>query len=497
MRFIYFFLTIFPYLIYSQDITDAINWSIENESGNARYSAMGGAFGALGGNLSAISSNPASGAVFELSRFGGSLVSNINQTKSNFKSNINNVNSQNANYQIGLVYVFKNYGSGDLNKFSIGLNYQSQNNYNQDIKISGRNNNSIDNFFLNNAQGISLNDISFGSNESVSGVYRWLGNNIGYYAQQAFLGYQSYLLSYDSDTNSYYSLAKYNNGLDQDNSTIIEGYNNIASLNLSWQYKDNLYMGINLNFHDILYEKENRHIETNFDDDSAITRIDFRNYLSTVGNGISIQGGIIYKAGSLRFGLSYKSPTFYAFEDNLDQYLETNSIDTDGISYNDIVDPRVTNIYEYNFKSPSKFTFSSGAVINNMILLNLDVTSKNYSKSSFKHQFDGVYTDLNNAISRNLTNVLDYKIGTEIKINNFSLRGGYKIINSPYDNIDENYFNASSLGLGYNFRSSTVDFALVNSKLNYNYQMFDSGLTDSASIINEKVNIILSYNIIF
>ena len=135
MRFIYFFLTIFPYLIYSQDITDAINWSIENESGNARYSAMGGAFGALGGNLSAISSNPASGAVFELSRFGGSLVSNINQTKSNFKSNINNVNSQNANYQIGLVYVFKNYGSGDLNKFSIGLNYQSQNNYNEDIKI--------------------------------------------------------------------------------------------------------------------------------------------------------------------------------------------------------------------------------------------------------------------------------------------------------------------------------------------------------------------------
>ena len=497
MRFIYFFLTIFPYLAYSQDITDAINWSIENESGNARYSAMGGAFGALGGNLSAISSNPASGAVFELSRFGGSLVSNINQTKSNFKSNINNVTSQNANYQIGLVYVFKNYGSGDLNKFSIGLNYQSQNNYNQDIKISGRNNNSIDNFFLNNAQGINLNDISVGSNESVSGVYRWLGNNIGYYAQQAFLGYQSYLLSYDSDTNSYYSLAKYNNGLDQDNSTIIEGYNNIASLNLSWQYKDNLYMGINLNFHDILYEKENKHIETNFDDDSAITRIDFRNYLSTVGNGISIQGGIIYKAGSLRFGLSYKSPTFYAFEDNLDQYLETSSIDTDGISYTDIVDPRVTNIYEYNFKSPSKFTFSSGAVINNMILLNLDVTSKNYSKSSFKHQFDGVYTDLNNAISRNLTNVLDYNIGTEIKINNFSLRGGYKIINSPYESIDENYFNASSIGLGYNFRSSTVDFALVNSKLNYNFQMFDSGLTDSASIINEKVNIILSYNIIF
>ena len=32
----------------------------------------------LGGNLSAISNNPASGAVFELSRFGGSLIANSN-----------------------------------------------------------------------------------------------------------------------------------------------------------------------------------------------------------------------------------------------------------------------------------------------------------------------------------------------------------------------------------------------------------------------------------
>ena len=497
MKSICFFLILFPFLIYAQDISDALNWSIENESGNARYSAMGGAFGALGGNLSAISSNPASGAVFELSRFGGSLISNSNQIKSNFKSNLNIINTQNANYQIGLIYVFKNYGNGNLNKFSIGLNFQSQNNYDQDIKISGRNNNSIDNFFLNNAQGINLNDISVGSNESVGGVYRWLGNNIGYYAQQAFLGYQSYLLNYDSQTNSYYSLAKYNDGLDQENLIFKEGYNNVASFNVSWQYKSNLYMGINLNFHDILYEKENRHVETNFDDDSAITKIDFRNYLSTVGNGISVQGGVIYKAGSLRFGLSYKSPTFYSFEDNLEQYLETSSIDTNGISYTDIIDPRVTNIYEYNFKSPSKFTFSTGAVINNMILLNLDLVSKNYSKSSFRHQFDGVYTDLNDAIKKNLTNVMDYNVGTEIKINNFSVRGGYKILKSPYENVNDNYFSAKSFGLGYNFKSSTVDFAVISSKLNYNYQLFDTGLTDSVSIVDEKVNIILSYNIIF
>ena len=32
------------------------------------------------------------------------------------------------------------------------------------------------------------------------------------------------------------------------------------------------------------------------------------------------------------------------FEDNLDQYMETSSIDIDGNTYTDIVDPRITNI---------------------------------------------------------------------------------------------------------------------------------------------------------
>ena len=42
----------------------------ENISGNSRFEAMSGAFGALGGNLSAIHVNPAAGAVFNTNQFG-------------------------------------------------------------------------------------------------------------------------------------------------------------------------------------------------------------------------------------------------------------------------------------------------------------------------------------------------------------------------------------------------------------------------------------------
>ena len=41
--------------------------------------------------------------------------------------------------------------------------------------------------------------------------------------------------------------------------------------------------------------KSFRHLENNFDNDSAITLIDFRNELLTRGKGFSVQLGMIYK----------------------------------------------------------------------------------------------------------------------------------------------------------------------------------------------------------
>ncbi|UJH89691.1 hypothetical protein LZ575_11495 [Antarcticibacterium sp. 1MA-6-2] len=48
----------------AQDITDAVRYSTEGLSGTARFRAMSGAFGALGGDLSAMTVNPAGSAVF-------------------------------------------------------------------------------------------------------------------------------------------------------------------------------------------------------------------------------------------------------------------------------------------------------------------------------------------------------------------------------------------------------------------------------------------------
>ncbi|MGA1772464.1 MAG: transporter, partial [Flavobacteriaceae bacterium] len=57
-------------LLQAQTATDAFRYSQKQLSGSARYTAMAGAFGALGGDFSAVVDNPAGAAVFINSEIG-------------------------------------------------------------------------------------------------------------------------------------------------------------------------------------------------------------------------------------------------------------------------------------------------------------------------------------------------------------------------------------------------------------------------------------------
>ena len=103
MRLLFFFLLSFA--VYAQSVYDAINYNFNNDIGNSRFTSMGGAFGALGGNLSSISINPASGSVFEMSRLGGSFAIESNNIESNFNNNFNERKNLRHNFKVEL-YMF-------------------------------------------------------------------------------------------------------------------------------------------------------------------------------------------------------------------------------------------------------------------------------------------------------------------------------------------------------------------------------------------------------
>ena len=118
---LYLFLSI-NQLSISQTYEDVLRYNSFNHEGTSRFNSMGGAFGALGGDLSAISINPASSSVFLDSEIGITLTFK-NQKISN-KFNNSNSNSKNDLFSYGgsgVVLVYENRNS----KFSVAYNLNS------------------------------------------------------------------------------------------------------------------------------------------------------------------------------------------------------------------------------------------------------------------------------------------------------------------------------------------------------------------------------------
>jgi len=92
----------------AQNINDVLRYSKENLQGTARFQAMGGAFGALGGDLSALNVNPAGAAVFNnsLLTLSGTYYNNTNDTRYFGSFNTNTFSNTDLS-QVGGVFVFK------------------------------------------------------------------------------------------------------------------------------------------------------------------------------------------------------------------------------------------------------------------------------------------------------------------------------------------------------------------------------------------------------
>jgi len=479
----------------AQDITDAVRYSDDNIQGTARFKAMSGAFGALGGDLSAVSINPAGSALFNNSYASLSISYQDNKSNTNYfgsKSSNNEINFD-LN-QAGGVFVFKNTRSdSQVRKFVLSINYEQTNNFNNEFFASGMNNSSIDNYFLQYAQGLRLDEISAFDGESYTDAYGDIGAIYGYNNQQAFLGYESYILEPDTydDDNTGYSSNISPGTFHHEYSHYTTGNNNKLSFNAAMKFNENFYLGLNLNSHFIDYNRTTYLFESNTNPGSLINEVGFENNLSTYGNGFSFQlGGIVKLNEILRIGASYDSPVWYNMNDETTQYLAAVRNES-GDNISQVIDPRVVNVFaDYKIQTPDKITGSLAFIIGQKGLISFDYSRKDYGKTKFKPSDDSYFRTLNNDINNILTASNTYRLGGELRHNQLSFRGGYRLEQSPYKN--SNFYGdlkGFSLGLGYSFGNTKLDFAYENSKRDYNQQLYRVGLTDSVGI-NSKNDII-------
>ncbi|MET0759861.1 MAG: outer membrane protein transport protein, partial [Flavobacterium sp.] len=218
----------------------------------------------------------------------------------------------------------------------------------------------------------------------------------------------------------------------------------------------------------------------------------------TYGTGFSFQLGTIVKVTkAVRLGLAYESPTWYELYDELAQGLAVVSADASGEFPTDFVNPQVINIYApYELQTPSKWTGSFAYVFGKSGLLSIDYAMKDYSNTQYRPKDD--FRNINNDMSNLLNCTSELRIGGEYKIKQWSLRGGYRFEQSPYqDEKTVGDLKGYSAGFGYNFGSTRLDLAYSNSQRDSQKQFFSQGLTDSAKIntVNENITLTLAFEL--
>ncbi|SFD30699.1 OmpP1/FadL family transporter [Algibacter pectinivorans] len=509
--------------IYAQDISDAVRFSQNEIQGTARYRALSGAFGALGGDMSAVSANPAGSAVFARSHasFSGSNVA-VNNNTNYFNASSS---SETSNFDInqgGAVFVFANRNTGSAwKKFTFGIAYERTNNYNNVwgfqngvntnsfVIVDDDDNelapvNSIANYFFQHSEHptipVEVGDILL-NGRSERQAYESVLNQFGTVHQQVFLGFQSGILGEDprsndfgTDINTLYISEAAGGNFTHDYDYFETGYNGKISFNFAAQHKDNLFLGLNLNSHFIDYQHSKSLSETN-SNGGAITSIDFDNTISTTGNGFSFQlGGIMKLSQEFRIGLTYDSPIWYSIDDETTQYLDTNVLlDENAIQ----LGLQSINVFpRYRLKTPAKITGSLAYVFGTQGLISFDYSNKNYGKTKFTPDAD--YMDLNAGISDVLTSASTYRFGAEYKVKQLSFRGGYRFEESPYeDGITVGDLTGFSLGLGYNFGNTKLDLTYDKWDREDETPLYNLGLIDTANVNrgNSNITLTLGFNI--
>jgi membrane protein involved in aromatic hydrocarbon degradation len=501
----------------AQNYGDALRYSTEELGGTARFRGLSGAFGALGGDPSAININPAGSAVYNASEISFSLNNNARKydinfldTKSTDKMNDFNVNQFSVNFVIPT-------GEPVVKKITFAFNYNQMKNFDVDkFTFFGNGGKGLTDYFTHYANsGNGGSGYQFGYLTPID-LYnrnintRWYQEDVGEQyahlrgnARTAFLGVISGIVEPVAltATNTSYTSNGGNNWkhkykLERD------GYVNKYNFNFGMQLGDYVFVGTNLNSHSIneraFYGLRDDAIGGN----STVTYVNHQQRVETTGSGFSFQLGAIAKPiENLRLGVSYQSPTWYSMKEQYREvlYSKVGTQDRDLELLNHYSDP-IWFEREYKFRTPSAWTGSAAYIIAKRAILSVDYTYKAYDNLTFR---SSNMRDENQIIQNDLGDTSALRIGGEFRVpfkmggatNYWSFRAGYRYEQSPYrkEIAPVGDLTAYSGGIGVTLGGVRLDASYDVAKQTNTFQMYENVLTDKAEIKSTQGNFLFTF----
>ena len=497
----------------AQSADDVILFSRYFSGGTARSAGMSGAFGALGGDMSVISSNPAGLAVYRSSEFTITPAMNFAGTNADIVDHKFNENSARFMMNnLGYVYTKNLYNEKGLQSFNFGIAYNRLNDFNSKayIRRAAATSSMLDEFVYYANGYDKFIPIPMNPND-LNTFYEGLA-------------YDMYAIDIDSN-GEYFS--------DYDDYAPPYGplYRSMSSrlnvgeyaLSLGLNFNHNLYFGATLGIQDVSYRDYYFHEEK--PDFEYMRDFNFSDEYTINGVGLNFKTGVIWRPiQMLRFGAAVHTPTHLWLKPYLLTGMGVNWNNTppteDGKAPNAYLETESDPSERYRITTPWRYNLSAAAVLGNRGIVNVDVEVIDYSSSSVmpkskKENYDSdiieFYDDINNDISSDLKTAVNVKGGGEVRLGPVYLRGGMAFYGNPYntkafdDDIKKTLKNTMSYsaGIGFRNRDFYMDAAYIYMKhpkkitnlyLSYND---DSAWYEQATLQTTSSKVVLTFGFRF
>ena len=504
---------------HAQTAYDALRYSENNYEGTARSVAMGNAFTALGGDLGAVTINPAGSAVAKYSQITitPGLTFSANNTRGvspfddgslpyferQMRSSITKFSMPN----LGFTFNWDTNRSSGLKNMSFGFVMNRSNSWNEDIYANGVNSTTS---FMGAVAAAS-------SGLPASGLGR--EDAFDYYDWRSVIGYQSGMISpfggfedeyvgategiYENEDGYDIALA---GPIEQTYGRSVIGNKNDYIFNIGANISDFLYLGANfgittLSYNDTWYFKEAAIDPSDFEiglDNGQTIYFDsmkYKNSYNASGSGYYAKFGFILTPGfGLRIGGAVQTPTMNVIDES---WFEEGQADFSDRSYSgSSYSP--TGSYRYTMRSPFRANFGAAYTLKNLAVVSVDYEFADYGQMRYStDDYDREYfEDVNADIRERFGMSHMLRAGIEIKpVSSLSVRAGYGLTTGAemYDlegsKLAPEKTQNISFGLGYSSKGSFfADFAVRTTLMPDQYIMpYEDYIFDSDGYIIEPV----------
>ena len=505
----------------AQTIYDAAKLAERDLNGTARFVGMGGAMGALGGDISTMGTNPAGIGIYRSNDIMTSFSFPAYGTESKYLGKtFNNDKNQWAFDNIGLVFASKIGNQTALRYVNFGFNYKRTKSFYKNMTMGGLMG-AVDDIFVSqvNQMGQQATDVvsydrsnyDFGSSDAYS------NNRIGWLGIMGFQGFLTDAFRDEDGLDVYEPIVP--DDVEANFNSNEKGGISQYDFNVALNLNDRVYLGLTIGAYDVNYKKNTWYDEDYGNNEGYV----LDSYNRIKGSGVDVKFGAIvrpFESSPFRIGFAIHTPTFYnlTYENGAsmtsDVFLK--KVQEGGKEFevrddNPAEGSQATRVsfdandgrnieQDFRLSTPWRFNASLGYTVGSSLALGAEYEYEDYSSMKFKYPEGDEMIDQNGTIKDYLKGVHTFRIGAEYKvIPEFAFRLGYNYSSAAFKDeaykwiptnstlTDTDFANSQShsnytIGIGYRGKSFYADLAYQYSTYKEKFYPFYNDLETSPNV---------------